>query len=80
MAYRVPPSEFLQVLVEGDTTRLGALHAVLQVCTVMFFVQCACTISESVFVSLRFINCTQKHHKPVHDDTHGAEQRHSSST
>lgn len=32
MAYRVPPSEFLKVLVEGNTTRVGALHAVMQVC------------------------------------------------
>ena len=32
MAYRVPPNEFLKVLVEGSTTRLGGLHAVLQVC------------------------------------------------
>lgn len=31
MAYRVPPSEFLKVLLEGNSTRLGALHAVLQV-------------------------------------------------
>ncbi|CBN77360.1 expressed unknown protein [Ectocarpus siliculosus] len=30
MAYRVPPSEFLKVLVEGNTTRVGALHAVMQ--------------------------------------------------
>lgn len=32
MAYRVPPNEFLKVLMEGNTTRLGGLHAVLQVC------------------------------------------------
>lgn len=31
MVYLVPPSEFLKVLLEGNTTRLGALHAVLQV-------------------------------------------------
>lgn len=31
MAYRVPPSEFFKVLVEGNTTRLGALHAVMKV-------------------------------------------------
>ncbi|CAM9282774.1 unnamed protein product [Ectocarpus fasciculatus] len=30
LAYRVPPSEFLKVLVEGNTTRVGALHAVMQ--------------------------------------------------
>eukprot|EP00752_Nemacystus_decipiens_P007038 g6313.t1 len=30
MAYRVPPNEFLKVLVEGNTTRIGGLHAVLQ--------------------------------------------------
>ncbi|CAM9253620.1 unnamed protein product, partial [Scytosiphon promiscuus] len=30
MAYRVPPSEFLKVLAEGNTTRLGALHAVMK--------------------------------------------------
>eukprot|EP00903_Cladosiphon_okamuranus_P013494 g12569.t1 len=30
MAYRVPPNEFLKVLLEGNTTRLGGLHAVLQ--------------------------------------------------
>lgn len=31
VAYRVPPSDFLKVLLGGDTTRIGALHAVLQV-------------------------------------------------
>ena len=31
VAYRVPPSDFLKVLLAGDTTRIGALHAVLQV-------------------------------------------------
>lgn len=31
MAYRLPPSEFLKVLMEGNTTRLGALHAVMKV-------------------------------------------------
>ncbi|CAM9274925.1 unnamed protein product [Laminaria digitata] len=30
VAYRVPPSDFLKVLLGGDTTRVGALHAVLQ--------------------------------------------------
>lgn len=35
MAYRVPPNEFLKVLVEGNTTRLGGLHAVLQVCILL---------------------------------------------
>lgn len=30
-AYRVPPSEFLKVLLEGNLTRLRALHAVLEV-------------------------------------------------
>lgn len=31
VAYRVPPSDFLKVLLAGNTTRIGALHAVLQV-------------------------------------------------
>lgn len=37
MVYRVPPSEFLKVLLEGDATCLPALHAALQV-RILFYI------------------------------------------